>query len=95
MAQTIEALVTDLQAKLASISEDNAQVKAAVTAAVALLNGLVAQNAAFKVQIAELIALSPTPEQLQKLQAVADGLAAQDAELDASVKALTDATAAS
>ena len=95
LAKTLNESVTELQANFANLSEDNDQLKAASAAVVALLNGLVAQNAAFKDQIAELIALSPTPDQLAKLEEINAGLAAQDADIDASVKTLTDATAAS
>ena len=95
LAKTLNESVTELQANFANLSEDNDQLKAASAAVVALLNGLVAQNAAFKDQIAELIALSPTPEQLAKLEEINAGLVAQDADIDASVKTLTDAAAAS
>jgi hypothetical protein len=95
LAKTLTELTADLAANVTSLTEDNAAIKAAVDAAVALLNGVVAQNAAFKVQIAELIALSPTPEQLAKLEEISTGLAAQDVEFDAATKTLTDATAAS
>ena len=95
MAKTLDELLADLEAAKASLSEDNAMTLAAVNAAIALLQGVVAQNAAFKVQIAELIAMNPTPAQLAKLEEITAGFKAVDEGLDASVKALTDATAAS
>jgi hypothetical protein len=94
LAKTLVELTADLAAKVADIKADAGEVKAAVAAAIALLNGVVAQNAAMKQQIADLIALNPTPEQLAALEAVGTSLSEQDAEIDAAVKALNDGTAA-
>jgi len=95
MAKTLDELIAELDAAKTSLTEDNAQTLAAVNAAIALLQGVVAQNAAFKVQIAELIAMNPTPAQLAKLEEITGGFKAVDEGIDASVKALSDATAAS
>ncbi len=94
LAKTLADLVVDFKATAATFSEDSAQVKAAVAAAVALLQGVVAQNAALKAKIDELIALNPTPEQLAALEEAAAVLSAQDSDIDAAVKDLNDATTA-
>ncbi len=94
LAKTLAELVTDLSGKFSDITTDAAQVKAAVAAVIALLQGVVAQNAALKAKIEELLALNPTPEQLAKLEEVAAGLSAQDADIDKSVSDLNDATSA-
>ncbi len=94
LAKTLAELTADLTGKFAEITTDAADLKAAVAAAIALLQGVVAQNAALKAKIEELLLLNPTPEQLAALQALADGVAAQDADIDASVKNLNDATSA-
>ncbi len=94
LAKTLAELVTDLSGKFSDITTDAAQVKAAVAAVIALLQGVVAQNAELKAKIDELLKLSPTPEQLAKLEEVAAGLAAQDADIDKSVSDLNDATSA-
>ncbi len=94
LAKTLVELTADLAAKVADIKADAGEVKAAVAAAVALLQGVVAQNAALKSKVEELIALNPTPEQLALLGDLTGALGAQDVDIDAAVKSLNDATSA-
>lgn len=94
LAKTLAELTADFAAARDAIKADAADVKAAVAAVLALLNGVVAVNAAMKQKIADLIALSPTPEQLAALEDIQKDLVTQDVDLDASVKTLNDGTAA-
>ncbi len=94
LAKTLVELTADLAAKVADIKADAGEVKAAVAAAVALLQGVVAQNAALKSKVEELIALNPTPEQLALLGDLTGALGSQDVDIDAAVKSLNDATSA-
>ncbi len=94
LAKTLVELTADLAAGVANIKADAGEVKAAVAAAVALLQGVVAQNAALKSKVDELIALNPTPEQLALLGDLTGALGAQDVDIDAAVKSLNDATSA-
>jgi hypothetical protein len=87
MANNLEIV----QAKVDALKADIAAGKTVQDSAIALLNGIVAQNTAFVQQIKDLIAAGGTPEQMAALVADFD---ATNAEMDAQRQELADAVTA-
>ena len=87
MANNLEIV----QGKVDALKADIAAGKTVQDSAIALLNGVVAQNTAFAQQIKDLIAAGGTPEQMAALVADFD---ATNAAMDAQRQELADAVVA-
>ncbi len=94
MAKKLPEYIADLQTRLDALTVDVAEGKTVGESAITLINGLTAQNAAFKAQIQELIDAGGTPENIAKLQAIVDAMDAADAAFDTQKAALAAAVAA-
>ncbi len=94
MAKKLSEFATEFQTRFDALTADVAAGKTVSESAITLLNGIAAQNAAFKAQIQELIDAAGTDEDRAKLQAIADGMDAQNAAMDAQRQALADAITA-
>lgn len=94
MAKKMSDFAADFETRFNSLTEDVAAQTTVNQSAITLLNGISAQNTAFKAQIQELIDSAGTDADRAKLQAVVDGMDAQNAAMDAQRQELADAVTA-